>query len=363
MSFHRPTLRGLAAALAAGAMASSASALTINDYFDSSITSNANAAAIESAITFSSNQIASQFGNNMSVGVYYAYVNDPSFLGASESTFYFYDTANYNLDAAAWSAANPQNTVLSTGLAHVAGTDQNLLITGSALRAIGDAAPGGFDTSGNFTGNGPVDTVILLSSAYDLVFSGAVPTYDGSNLAFSGVDTIEHELTEALGAGGSGSNLNNIAYLQNGGTFGDPGKDAFVASSVGVLDQYRYSAPGVLSFSTDPAATAYFSIDGGATNLAQFNQYAQGDFADFGPTTTPCPGGGYGGPINLIQSAFTCNNEPTVGFSRFSPSGVELQLLGYNAVPEPAAWGLLVVGLGAIGATLRRRRTTVLANA
>ena len=45
-----------------------------------------------------------------------------------------------------------------------------------------------------------------------------------------------------------------------------------------------------------------------------------------------------------------------------TPNGLPPSLLLDNvsltaAVPEPATWGMMIVGFGAMGATLRRRRT------
>ena len=65
---------------------------------------------------------------------------------------------------------------------------------------------------------------------------------------------VAHEVNEALG---SNSGLNG---LQN--------NDPTPTGAIGTMDLYRYSAPGVRSFNTNAATNAYFSVDGGATNLS-----------------------------------------------------------------------------------------------
>ena len=67
-----------------------------------------------------------------------------------------------------------------------------------------------------------------------------------SGANYDALRVIEHEIDEVLGVGGAGSLL---------GT-------AYTANYSGILDLYRYSAPGVASYSTASNATAYYSIDG-----------------------------------------------------------------------------------------------------
>ena len=46
------------------------------------------------------------------------------------------------------------------------------------------------------------------------------------------------------------------------------------------------------------------------------------------------------------------------GFTKVSDSIVIQQGSGFAAVPEPAAWGLMLVGFGGVGVAIRRRRAT-----
>jgi hypothetical protein len=66
-----------------------------------------------------------------------------------------------------------------------------------------------------------------------------------------------------LGIGGQGSTLNRSS------------------SDISPLDLYRYSAPGVRSYSTSASVSSYFSVDGDSTNLVHFNQSSNGDFGDW----------------------------------------------------------------------------------
>src|SRR4029077_15010195 len=73
------------------------------------------------------------------------------------------------------------------------------------------------------------------------------------------VGAIEHEISEIMG---------RVSYLSNGGDYG-------------VMDLYRYAAAGVRQAGT--GGPAYFSIDGGRTNLDNWNnaRLAAGDLGDW----------------------------------------------------------------------------------
>ena len=155
--------------------------------------------------------------------------------------------------------------------------------------------------------------------------------------------------------GGSGSTLNDLLHNPN---FGADATGVAGASVYGVEDLYRYSAPGVASYVVNPnidfGQSAYFSIDGGVTSVDTFNQEAMayGDAADWGLAQN-CQGGGIGGAGN-VQDAFSCSNQsPDVTTS--SPEYVAFQAIGYNAVPEPQTWIMLLVGFFGIGGLLRRQ--------
>lgn len=49
------------------------------------------------------------------------------------------------------------------------------------------------------------------------------------------------------------------------------------------------------------------------------------------------------------------------GYSIFRASTITVTVNGANAVPEPGAWALMLLGFGGLGASLRRRRTLSLA--
>jgi len=127
------------------------------------------------------------------------------------------------------------------------------------------------------------------------------------------------------------------------GTVSDVGGTGFFTRPT-PADHTRFASSGVFSFTTSTLATPYFSVDGGVTNLATYNQNGVGDYGDFV----------IGSPARVQDWAGTPGATPDLG--------VELRLLdvvGYNlvAVPEPATVALFgVVGVGAVGAWWARRR-------
>ena len=125
----------------------------------------------------------------------------------------------------------------------------------------------------------------------------------------------EHEIDEILGIGGWGSSL-TLAGSYRG--------QASPTNGIGALDLFRFGGPGVRSFTLDPAATAYFSMDGGKTKLVSFNQYGNGsDFGDWGDGKTPADGQGSHPP--QIQDAFGSGNA-TMGANEL----IALDVVGYS---------------------------------
>ena len=297
-----------------------ATGLNIVPAFDSSIVNAPNAAAIENSITFSANTISSLFSNAGTVHILFEY-SAGSFLGQSDSSFYYDTYTNVTAELSANASANPQNTTLATALAHLSsGNDANgttqMLATSADFRiALGDnTATPCFDINGNFVNacGATYDGVITLSSSQPLDFTRPVPAYNGTNVLYDAVRVEEHEIDEVLGGGGSGSTLGSSD--QN---------DAF-----GILDLYRYSAANTPSFTASSRASSYFSVDGGATDIVGFNQNRSGDYSDWGPNITSCPGGGSGGP-GFVQDAFACNNT-SADVTISSPEYVMLEAVGYD---------------------------------
>lgn len=338
-------------------LARPARALDIQPTFDSSIAGDSNAAAIEASIDTATHSIERLFSNPFDVPILFVATHaGSSFLAASESTFYGLDYGSYTSLLASAAAAHPGNKILNTAVAHLSpgnqgGTD-GVIVTDTVLQALGVPGadvPGGFDANGDFTGDGSFDGVVFINLDLPLAFAQPVPAYNGGNLAYDATRGLEHEIDEVLGGGGSGSTLDAIA------DYGTDNPDDVFTFFEGALDLYRYSAPGAPSFTTDPAAAAYLSVDGGGTDIVGFNQDSNGDFGDFGPTVSSCGAGGYGGPPRLIQDAFSCYNQSGEAFTTASPEFAMLELIGYNGVPEPSTWATLLVGFAGVGLAARRR--------
>jgi len=311
----------LLAAFGAQACNPAYAGLIITPTFDSTITSDPNAAAIEGVI-------------NNAIGIYEADFSDPinvtidfkemsSGLGGSLVTEYKipYSTF-YNALAADATTSND-----ATAMAHLnSGTNTFNPVTGSTnidvktanLRAVGifgdnSGLPGGYDG------------VISLNTHITDVGS------PGTSGVYSLAATAEHEIDEVLGLGSDVSGT---------GFFSDPLPE----------DLFRYASNGSRSYTSNTSANAFFSIDG-TTDLAQFdNQNDGGDWGDW--QSNPLPNG----VQPEVQDAFaTPNSHPTLGVELTA-----LDVIGYNlesgAGPVPEPGSMTLAALGAVGLAICSRR-------
>ena len=261
------------------------SALIINATFDSTITSDPQAAAIEATI-------------NSAIAVYEANFSDPITVTftfqevtnglASSSTFVI--PVAYS-DYIAALTAHATSVDDATMLAHLPSGPNNPVNGNSQItlnvplaRALGFSAnpPSGQSDS----------TISLNMTAMNITSS------DHNTNNYSLFAAVSHEMDEGLAFGGGLNGLTN-------------GQGAPTDDSVEPEDLIRYDPNGARSWTTDVNASAWCSFDG-INDLVRFNQHEVGDFADWYSY--------YGVDVPRVQDAYGTPNT-------FPVLGVELRVL------------------------------------
>ncbi len=267
-----------------GSRAEVSAGVTIIPTFDSSITSDPNAAAIEAAI-------------NESISLYSQYLLDPitvtidytkgSGLGSNST---YYEAVRYTtyLTDLKNDATTNNDTI---ALAHLPSSTRDPVVNSRNidaklpnLRALGISAS---------PPTGQTDSTITLNTS--LTFPGS----PNSSQQYSLLSVIEHETDEVLGLGSALPDSTTTIFPE---------------------DLFRYSSNGTRSFTTSGTSKAYFSLDG-TTDLAQFdNQNDGGDFGDW--QSNPLPSG----VAPKVQDGFaTPGAAPSLGIEL-----IALDSIGYN---------------------------------
>jgi hypothetical protein len=226
--------------------AQSSSGLVINVIYDSSV-ANAPAgfqAVVNSVVQFYESQFSNPITLNIHVG--WGEVNGQSLgsgaLGESES---YLQSFSYTQIRNAMIA----NAASSDQLSAVNSLPTSAPVNGTYYLTLAEATALGL-LSGSATLDGYVG------------FSSSLPfTYDNSNGVPAGeydfYGVVAHEISEVMG---------RISMLNT-------------ANSYSALDLFRFTAAGAHSFVG--TTSAYFSADGGITNLNYFNSNSGGDFGDW----------------------------------------------------------------------------------
>src|SRR5262249_26643799 len=219
--------------------------LTINPTFDSSITNDPDAAAIEAMISRAISIYESLFDDPFTIQIRFRYATTapdgtplpPGTLSRSDLAVY---TISWNTFVNALMAdARTNNDLLAN--ASLPGTALATSIKPSSAngRAVGLDTPPAIAENGHL--GGPYDGIVTLNSAHPFLFSR--PVNAGS---FDAQRSTEHEIDEVIGLG----------------------TDAML-SNFRPQDLFSWSAAGQRNVTR--TGSRYFSIDSGSTNIVDFN--------------------------------------------------------------------------------------------
>jgi hypothetical protein len=275
--------------------------LTISASFDSSITNNPNAAAIEAMINRAISIYESLFSDPFTVHILYRYATtlpngDPIPAGSIARSSYVYYTLPWDMyiNALRADAKTPNDSLANSSLPSTA-LSTNINVSSAGGRAIDLNTPP--NESGGGTVGGPYDGIVTLNSSVPWEFSRPVTAgnFDAQRLA-------EHEMDEVMGFASHLSATNQSDLWP---------QDLFSWSSAG---HRNITASGV----------RYFSINGGVTNIVGFNQTAPYDFGDW--LIENCP------QMHVyVQNAFNCTGQ-SADIAATSPEGINLDVIGYDLI-------------------------------
>jgi hypothetical protein len=277
------------------------SGLTINPTFDSSITNDPNSAAIQAMINQAIAIYESEFADPITVSILFRYsstsVNGTT-LGANtlaQSNYVIYPIPWNTYINALQADAKTANDIAANGSLPTSPLSTNIIPSSAGGRAVGLNTPPEMFADGTVSPGGPYDGIVTLNSGKSFQFTR--PTSGGN---YDALRSTEHEIDEVLGLG------------------------SFVKHSSNLRPQDLFSWSGFGNRNLTSVGSRYFSIDGGNTDIVDFNQGPNGDFGDW--FSDPCP---QDNPY--VQNAFSCPGQMS-DVEASSPEGINLDVIGYDLV-------------------------------
>ena len=192
----------------------------------------------------------------------------------------------------------PTPTVTPTPTPPCGALSTNIYPTSAGGRAVGLNTRPAMFPNGTVGPGGQFDGIVTLNSAAAFQFSRPP---NGNN--FDAQYFTEHEIDEVIGLG----------------SFKYPG------IPLRPQDLFSWFSRGVRN--TTSISVRYFSINGGSTNIVNFNQNPNFDFGDW--LSRPCPQA-----HPFVQNAFGCPGQFS-DVTATSPEGVNLDVIGYDLASSP----------------------------
>ena len=274
--------------------------LNIHATFDSSITGNPNAAAIEGMINRAISIHESLFSDPITIEIRFRYATTapngtPLPQGAVSQSFTGTYMAPWNLYINELRAdATTSNDNLAIASLPGSALSANIVAASANARAVGANTPPTMFANGTIGPGGPYDGIVTLNSSTPFQFTRPI---NASN--FDAQRVVEHEMDEVMGLGSR---------------LGRPGNDLHPQ------DLFSWSSAGHRNITS--SGTRYFSINSGMTNIVGFNQDPDGDFGDW--LSASCP------QTNpYVQNAFLCRGQAS-DIAATSPEGINLDVIGYD---------------------------------
>ena len=274
--------------------------LIIHPTFDSSITNNPNAAAIEAMINRTISIYESLFSDPITIEIRYRYsTTAPDGTPLPQGTVSQSDSVIYGvpwdvyINALRADAKSSNDNIANASLPGNA-LSATIKLKGPNGRAVGLDTPPSMFANGTVGNGGPYDGIVTLNSSFPFQFTRPVSANN-----FDAQNGTEHETDEVI-ALASNADVSNLR----------------------AQDLFSWSSAGVRNISS--TGTRYFSINRGSTNIVNFNQDPSMDLGDW--LSAACPQA-----HPYVQNAAGCRGQSS-DVTATSPEGINLDVVGYDLV-------------------------------
>jgi len=279
--------------------------MIIHATFDSSITNNPNAAAIEAMINRGVSIYESLFSDPITIEILYRYsTTAPDGTALPQGTLSQSDSVIYGIpwdiyiNALRADAKTSNDNIANASLPGTA-LSGTIKPKGPNGRAVGLDTPPAMFANGTVGNGGPYDGIVTLNSSAPFQFTRPVSANN-----FDAQNATEHETDEVI-AFASHADVSNLR----------------------TQDLFSWSSAGVRNIRS--TGTRYFSINGGFTNIVNFNQNPSMDLGDW--LSAACPQA-----HPYVQNATGCRGQSS-DVAATSPEGINLDVIGYDLVTTAKA--------------------------